>query len=357
MSKLTLHVISPPHGSIAEITNDLLPYFKDEFITTVEGEEEPKGYDVLLSHFVMSGVVVHKSFKKFKKKILIQPIDGTSIYPDVVESINEYDLIITPGEAGKQIMIKNGVVKPILVIRNFYKDNVFLKPLDLGIPEIPNDKIIFYHESTCHPRKGMEILYEGFIKAFSDTEFANKVVLIVKGPPFISEGFKQGEKLKQEVINLQSKYASPAQIIKISQSLKMETLKKLWHNTNIYVSMSKIEGFGIPLLRMGLLQKPIIALDAPCSGYIDWLNKDNAYLIPTRLVTAEEEFMFLYKQNTKWAIPTNIDLVIKAFQDSLKDFMDGKSKLVDSKELEDMHINIIAEKYITTIKNIKNTTI
>lgn len=353
MSKPSLHIVSETQGSIWEITKDLLPYFKEVFEVTVEREQEPKDFKTLLSHFINPAVVKHESFKKFETKILIQPIDGTEIHEEIIHCINQYDLIITPGNTGKEIMERNGVVKPILVIPNFYKDDVLIKPINIKLNNIPNNKLIYYHESTCHPRKGMEILYEGYIKAFSDTEISDKVILVVKDSPPNIRTYEDGENLKREVINLQSQFKNPAKILKISQNLKEETLKKLWYNTHIYVSMAKIEGFGIPLLRMGVLGKPIIALDSSVSGYTDYLNKDNSILIPTKLITAEREFMFLYKRTTQWSVPTDITLVEQAFRKSYNDYKLGQINKVDPKSLKSMHINIVAEKYITTIKNLK----
>lgn len=351
MTKQSLHIVSAMEGSIGEITNDLVPYFKDEFDLTIEGEDDPKGYETLLCHFINLAVVKAENFSKFKKKILIQPIDGTSIKKEVIDSINKFDLIITPGEAGKTIMIANGVTKPIKVIRNFYKDSLFKMPINNIVPELPKDKIIFYHESTCHPRKGMDILYEAFIKTFSDTEYANEVVLIVKSSPFNERTWKREEDLKKEIISLQKQYKNPAQIIKISQNLKEETLKKIWNNIDIYVSMARVEGFGIPLLRMALLNKPIIALDTEISGYVDWLKKDETYLIPTKLVTAEEEFMFLYKHDTKWATPINLEVVMQTYKNCFLNLRnDGMHKLVNANNLIEMRIDNIAQQYIQVIK-------
>jgi hypothetical protein len=351
MNKPSLHIVSALVGSIGEITHDLLPYFENTFDVTLEGFQEPKDYKLLLSHFVNPIIVKHENFKKFKKKILIQPIDGTSIKPEAIKCINQYDLIITPGLAGQRIMQLNGVIKPIVVIPNFYKDNIFNKPIDIFIPELPKDKIIFYHESTCHPRKGIEYLYEGFIRAFSDTKWADKVVLVIKDSPFNEITFDKIERLKRETIKLQAQYKNPARIIKISQALSEDTLKKLWYNTDIYVSLSKIEGFGIPLLRMAALGKPIIALDSTVSGYTDFLTPDNSYLIPTNLVTAEDEFMWLYKKDSKWSVPINIDGVQQALQSALLNHMIGKQKRLNVK-VEHMHIDKVAEKYIETIKKV-----
>lgn len=352
MNKPSLHIVSEMHGSIGEITTDLLPYFQDAFDVTLEGFQDPKDYKLLLSHFINPNVVNHESFHKFEKKILIQPIDGTAIKEDVIKCINQYDLIITPGSAGKHIMVSQGVIKPIVIIPNFYKDSLFIKPISTIIKELPSDKVVFYHESTCHPRKGTEYLYEGFVRAFSDTEWADKVILVVKDSPFNEITFDKIEQLKRDTMALQASYKNPAQIIKISQRLSEDTIKKLWYNADIYVSFSKIEGFGIPLLRMAALGKPIIALNSELSGYTDFLSSENSYLVNTKQVTAEDEFMFLYKKNTKWSIPISVEDITKAFQVCQKDHLEKKAKVVDIKDIEYMHISNVAEKYIATVKKV-----
>lgn len=351
MIKPALHILSEKQGSIGEITKDLIPHLRKKFEITIEGEDNPINYNTLFCHFINPAAINSPNFEKFKKKILIQPIDGTDIHKDIIKLFNKFDLIITPANAGRQIMMKNGVTVPIIIIPNFYKDDLLVPITSTEIKELPKGKFIFYHESTSHPRKGMEILYEGFVKAFSDTPDADKVVLVVKDNYFNERTYEKNEALKRKIISLQKQFQNPAQIIKISQNLKEETLKKLWHNTNVYVSMARIEGFGIPLLRMAVLQKPIISLDCPVSGYIDYLNKTNSYLIPSKLTLAREEFMFLYTKKTQWGTPKLTDVVF-AFKKSRQDCLSGKQKVVGIGSLKPMHINEVVKKYIVAIQNV-----
>ena len=68
MNKKKLHIFSSWTGSIGEITRDLLPYLRNHFDVSVEGESEPKEYSTLLCHFINKSVVNDPAFKKFKKK-------------------------------------------------------------------------------------------------------------------------------------------------------------------------------------------------------------------------------------------------------------------------------------------------
>lgn len=348
----SLHIVSGETGSIGEITKDLLEGLQNSFDVTFDKDSKPLFPDILLCHFINPIVVNNENFKTFKKKILIQPIDGTEIKRGVIKEFNQFDLIITPGKAGITILRNNGVTVPIKVIPNYYKEDILTSILDTKIKQIPKNKIIFYHESTCHPRKGVEIFYEGFIRAFSDTEYADKVLLVVKDMPFNHITFDRIEKLKRDMIKLQKSYENPARIIKISQFCDWETLRKLWANCNIYVSPSKIEGFGIPMLRMAVLKKPIITLENYNSGYMDFLNKDTSYLIPTKQEIAPDEFMWLYESTTQWGIPINIEQTVKVFKEALKDYLAGSPKLVPNSILDEMKFENVLKKYVDVIKNV-----
>ena len=311
MSK-KIHFISNDVGSLGEITNDLINYLKNYFIVTNEAENQiPKKFDILVSHFISEKVTLSSHFNSFRFRVLIQPIDGTKLKKNIIDSINRYDLIITPGKAGKKIMINNGVYKPIKVIPNYYKPEILSPVKNLSIPELDkliNDKFVFYHESTCHPRKGIKALCESFTRAFSSNTEHFPVVLLIKSSPHNEYTFDDLEKIKKDIIKLQKEYKYPAQIIKISQHLPFKTLEKIWHKIDAYVSFAGIEGFGIPLLRMALLEKPIVTLKSEISGYMDYLNNNsNTIFVNSVRGKAEKELTVIYESETEWEYPTSIE--------------------------------------------------
>lgn len=350
--KRHLHFISQPHGSIGEISTDLTPFLKEAFIYTEEGSNEPEQNDILLCHFLIPAILDQYEFRSFKKKVLIQPIDGTHLYPKFIDMINKFDLIITPGKAGKRIMIENGVTKPIEVIKNFFKEDIF-NVENTEISQLPSDRFIFYHESTFHNRKGIDLLYESFITTFSDKPYTNDIILLLKDSPFNSTTFKTIEALKEKTIKLQKQYKNPAKIIKISQSLPFETMKKIWMNIDCYISLSKIEGFGIPLLRMAALHKPLIILDSNLSGSADWLTKDTAYMIPTKNVLAKDEPMYLYDPKyTQWSVPLDNQDINKTLIKAYDDIKLNKQKLVPNNIIETMTIKNIAKNYVEVLQKV-----
>lgn len=351
--KKHLHFISTEGGSIWEITCDLLPFFENEFIVTKEWNcEKPYKNEILFCHFLKAEMFLTPDlFDSFETKILIQPIDGTHLKKEIINMFNCFDVIFTPGEAGKQIMEKNGVKVPIVVIPNYYKKDLFEKKIYSDIEKyIPKNKIIFYHESSFHPRKGIEILYEGFVRAFADKDMVDEVVLIVKDLPYTSLTFKRNEELKLEVIKLQKSFLKPPKILKFSSFLNENELKTLWNLASVYVSFAKIEGFGIPMLRMFLMNKPIIALNNENSGYVDYLNTSNSYLIDCLNTKAYEEFMWLYENETEWSIP-NISDVIEVFTNCYNDIKNNCVKRMKS-DYNCVDWNDYFEKYsLTTVCN------
>jgi len=361
-NKTPLHFCSSLSGSIWEISSHLAVEFQKHFNLTCEFlNESPEKKEVLLLHFLDPSIVRHEEFKKFKKKILIQPIDGTIIKKDVVDLFNEFDLIISPANASRNILQENGVTTKIKIIPNYYDSSLFDSIKKQKIEKyIPKDKFIFYHESTLHPRKGIEFLYEGFVKAFSDTKHVNDVVLIVKDNLYNIGNFKKIERLKRETIKLQKKYTNPANILKFSSYLNEEELKVLWEYTHCYATMAKIEGFGIPMLRFNLLEKPILCLNNKNSGYNDYLkNGMDCHMIPTKQIIAEDEFMWLYEKETEWAVP-NIDDVVSGFRycfnhhdDMLNDFQFIKRNH-EMKEKKYLFQNVI-KNYVNVIEDELNS--
>lgn len=344
-----LHIVSTIYGSIGEITLDLYEKLKKDFRVTREWEFElPINNDILLVHFLNLKVMNQMDiFNSFKLKVLIQPIDGTAIKKENVELINCFDIIITPAEAGRNIMLLNGVTKPIFVIPNYIKDNLFSKKIYTDIEKyIPENKFIFYHESSFDQRKGISLLYEGFVRAFADTYYADKVVLIVKDLPYNKVTFKLNKNYKKQTIKLQNKFKKSPLILKFSCYLSENELKSLWNKTDCYVSLSHIEGFGIPLLRMVALNKKIVVLENDnYSGYVDYLKESNSYIIPS-MQTKAEETIWLYDENkTLWAVP-NISDVIKTLRMVIED--NSKHQIFNN---EKYLFNNVYEMYKNLIKN------
>ena len=345
--KRSIHIVCQLNGSLNEIVEDLTPFLEKEFIVTRESESMPIEKDLLLCHYLIPSVVQDPSFNLFKKKVLILPLDGTSIKEEYINMINQFDMIITPSSSGKKILEENNITKPIAIIPNYYCNIV---PENKKFSFYKN-KIVFYHESTLIERKGFDLMCEAFIRAFSDTPEHNKVLLVIKGPRLRTVTFDEIEAKKRSCMSLQKKYKAPASIIKISQFLSKETLQALLSQAHSYVSFSKIEGFGIPLLRAAVLEKPILTLDSKFSGYTDFLTNQNSYLIPTNTILVHKRESSLWKEDSVWSYP-KMDQAVEMFRILYKDIKNCQAKHPNSTELRHMSINNVAINYIEVLKKV-----
>lgn len=349
--KRSIHIVCQFDGSLNYITEKLIPYLKEDFVVTREGELEPLFRDILLVHHLHPEIINDETFNTFKRKILIQPLDGTNIKKEFVELINKFDLIITPSSAGKRILKENGVKQEIKVIGNFYTEDLKIETkidLSKSIPELKQTPFVFYHESTLNKRKGFKELCFSYLDAFSNTDNFDKVLLIVKGLDSSHPYNKEIEKDKEEIFLRQEYYKNPAKIVKISQYLAEDKLNALLQRSNCYVQFSQIEGFGIPLLKAAALEKPIITLDNQDSGYIDFLNRDNCYFVNSCKITKEHSF-WLYDKNSLWTVPY-LSAASKTFQRVLFDYQNICLK--NKYDVTSFELNKVAKQYIKTLNEI-----
>lgn len=310
-----LHLISPNNGSIGEISQDLLPFLKEQYTVTeefaAEGPGIPKSTDILLMHYVKKAYVIAPAFNLFNKTILIQPIDGTVIKTEYVGYMNEFDLIITPGNAGKVIMQRNGVKTPIKVIPNYVDSRVLT---DRG-----SDVFTFYTEATNTKRKNLDLL----IKAFGIVKEQFNVRLVIRS----DFGWKKNLVMKLHPgIKLVSKW--------------QDDPSRLWAEADAYVNTSGIEGFSIPMLRFSTQGKPVIALKNMYSGYYDFV--DSKYLVDCRWEDFPAHNIY---ETSRFAFAEPHEVareMIKAI---------GQKPKFNPKFYEDYHIDTIANNYIKAIND------
>jgi hypothetical protein len=96
--------------SLKEINKDIIEFLSKHY--TINSTN----CDILLQHYLKK----IPDRNKYKKCVLIQPVDGTRFNKQTVNEFNSYDLIITPSTNCERILSDNGVISPISVIPNYY---------------------------------------------------------------------------------------------------------------------------------------------------------------------------------------------------------------------------------------------
>jgi glycosyltransferase involved in cell wall biosynthesis len=137
-------------------------------------------------------------------------------------------------------------------------------------------------------RKNPEGLFCAFKEAFSPEEAVRLVVLCQGGDSFPSELARLKALAQNHSIKI------------VDEKLSQEQIISFLFSINCYVSLHRLESFGLKMAEAMALGKPVIA--TAFSGNMDFMNPSNSYLVKYDLVKLPEDFG-LYKKGMSWAEP------------------------------------------------------
>jgi glycosyltransferase involved in cell wall biosynthesis len=290
--------------------------------------------DILLQHYLKK----IPDRNKYKKCVLIQPVDGTRFNQQTVNEFNSYDLIITPSTNCERILSDNGVISPISVIPNYYYTDL----LDLDNNYFDNKfidkKYTFYSETSGIPRKNVVNIIKHFNKTFTDKD---NVRLVIK----ISEG-----RYHNDIENLIKRNENSPEVVIIRDFLSIDELMSIRKGIDCYICLSYMEGFCIPLLYAAVLKKDIICFNSKISGYMDFINPSNACLIETFPIQIEQSFdsILIYSKDSEWE-----DIDYKDYKASLKSVYNGDYKFNKNQDYSKFSIENVMNEYLLEMKIIE----
>ncbi len=280
--------------SINKINNDLYNFLSEKGLE-VTHSEIPKYGEILIQHFYNEHIV-ERAGHRFKKIFLIQPIDGDILNKNVIDAINKYEFVITPSNSCKKIFLNNGIDRPIIVIPNYYDDSILTSDNGYYASNYKSLKYTFYSESTGIKRKNLPNILKYFLSEFTSKD---SVRLILK---ITTKDKKVIEELNK-ILTFCS--VNIPEVVIINEFLSDDNLNSLRRGIDCYVCLSYMEGFCIPLLNSIVLHKDIICFNTEISGYSDFINKDNAYLLDVKKIPidASVENLRIYSKNAQWEQP------------------------------------------------------
>lgn len=201
---------------------------------------------------------------------------------------------------------------------------------------LPEDKFLFlcmYDSNSTIQRKNPVGAIEAFKKAFSSDN--NDIGLVIKiNNPQTTELEKINDILKG--------YKNIYMIPKIMSKNEVNSLIK---SCDVFVSLHRAEGFGLPLAEAMLLGTPTIATN--WSANTEFMNQETSCLVDYSMVTLERDYV-MYKKGNRWADPDINQAAMymrKLFEDN--DFYNKISK--NAKGYMENNLNI--KKAGETIKN------
>lgn len=207
------------------------------------------------------------------------------------------------------------------------------KPYQQLIFSPPIRSFVFLYVFGFDYRKGYQMLIQAFCEEFSPAE---DVSLILK--VYLHSGYKRGFAAK-EILSLIPPGRYKNQIVLITTPFSEENLINLYQSSDVYISMDRASGWGMPAMEMMSLGKPVISIN--WGGATEFMNESNSFLIETEknLVPVDEKLQRErpdYYLNHHWA-----DVSVANVRKTMREAYENKSKreALARKAASDIHLN------------------
>jgi glycosyltransferase involved in cell wall biosynthesis len=284
-----------------------------ELIEKPEATDKPK---ILVYHAQPNGVDPIAERQRYDKVVILTVWETTKVPDNWIAPANAADAVIVPCSQNVQALTDSGINVPIYMVPHGADFNTY-KPENPPLP-LANiqGKFTFLSVFQWQHRKAPEVLLQAYWSEFTPKD---NVCLIIKsyyGSHVYTR--EQNRQIAQtiasykEYIQRKSGITETAPIFLSTSVFDDEDLKGLYTLADCFVLPTRGEGVGLPYIESLCSGVPVIATG--WGGSMDFLSKDNAYLIdyelePTdsRLQTAiSPSYNQLFTHEMKWAEP-NVD--------------------------------------------------
>lgn len=200
-----------------------------------------------------------------------------------VEAIEKHlSLVVVPSMFCRESFLAAGVPAAKLRVLRYGINPRYYFPA-AAFP--PNQLFTFLCIANPHKREGLELLLEGYSKAFSANDPVQLLLKLTYLPAQQAKTFEYPDLLK--LISIWQARPDAPRLKVIERRLSEEEMGALYRSAHCYVSLSRAEAFGLCFLESLACGLPIIALD--WSGQRDFLNATNTHFVPFELVPTQGE--------------------------------------------------------------------
>lgn len=207
--------------------------------------------------------------------------------------------------AGCNSLVKSaenaGITVPIIPVNATLDTNTWNPDGPSVSPaEIPKENVKFLFIGNFIPRKNLEQLLLGFAAAF---EGYPDVSLIIKtwSQTNDANGKKHISEAIRHLYNKASGLTSKPKVSIISDILDEEQVIRLIRGCDAYVSVSKGEGFDLPMMQAMALEKLIVT--TRFLAHSDYLNDTNSMNVKYTLTPCSDAMAPLYDSYQMWSVP------------------------------------------------------
>jgi glycosyltransferase involved in cell wall biosynthesis len=237
-----------------------------------------------------------------------------------VEAINSMDMVIVPSEHAKQTFLNSGLVmKPVHVVPEAFIDEIKEEPDGLDLDFDTDFNFLVFGQLTGNndatDRKNTYQTLKWLCETFRKDDDVG-IVLKTNSGRNNRYDFHRTTKMIEETLRQIRKGDGPP-VYLLHGSMNNDEVARLYRHPKIkaLVSLTRGEGFGLPILEAAASGLPVIATD--WSGHLDFMNKGKFVKIGYDLKPLDQSKIDdnIFVNGARWANPRE-----KSTKNALKKF-------------------------------------
>lgn len=212
--------------------------------------------------------------------VALTMLEVDSIPPSWVTFCNQMDEVWVPSRFNEETFRQSGVDPGKIRVMPLGVNTELFTPLGtkLELPGVTPSAFIFLSVFEWVPRKGYDILLAAYLEEFRARD---NVCLVLRANSNNTSYDPEGKEIQSEINASVQRYYSdiseaPA-ICLLPKPLPVDQMPSLYRAAGCFVLPTRGEGWNLPAFEALACGIPVII--TAWSAHLDWLNKDNAYLI------------------------------------------------------------------------------
>jgi glycosyltransferase involved in cell wall biosynthesis len=225
---------------------------------------------------------------------------------DWLPNLNAMDEVWVPGAFNAETFKNAGVTASIHVVPGGIDASVYrpgLRPL-----RIPGTRgTVFLSVFEWSFRKGWDVLLDAWAEAFSP---GDDVSLVLRTRLARGSGIQAAtldDEIDRYLASRGTSRSDVAPIIVLERPLSFDELPRLYASADVFVSASRGEGWGRPMMEAMACRLPTVATG--WSGNLEFMHDDNSVLIEAEVVPVDERNEIGFFMGQQWAEPSSAHLV------------------------------------------------
>jgi len=245
---------------------------------------------------------------------LTAAVETDRCHPSWIQNCNSMDLVIVPSQHTKNVLVSSGnLTTPVVVVSESYYDvidNPDLTPLDIDLKSNFNFLVFgqFTGNNPENDRKNLYYTVKWLCEEFEGNEDVGIVLKVNSGRATKIDKAVTSKTLTQLINQVRGEKKGP-RIHLLHGNLSEEEVARLYLHPKIkaMVTLTRGEGFGLPILEAAASGLPVIATN--WSGHMDFLcdeqGNEHFYNVHYDIQTVPPEVVWenVIIPNSMWANP------------------------------------------------------